>query len=668
MKLVNVDSLKLDSLHRKIQIPKLGGQFGFQSYFSNSQFSGQEMPNSYIRTNANIQANVSGIIVRIDGLVSNEGRNSGNNLNKLTVSIDPESIQNAIQTKILNKNKRLKDSIEKEIQKKRKEIEQLNLLLSDQGAVDRLNKVKAQNEKFLTDTFHSYLDSVQYQNNLYEINHFSKKQNESKDLIAQLKKYEQIIKHTALSKPSDFGNINYNQKGFKDIGKLALDSSRKLAVLRDTLVQMNRISPMQNFLMNIKDFQLMDFYSYKSTIALNGLAIRGAQIESNPGKLIIGITAGMQTPPQFRMIPARKLNGKGLFCGQLGFGKLDKSYISGFYLMGEAENNPQKPSLEANYVYGVQGKLKEGSVELKYELLLSRNRYLVTYNPNIYQELKLTNSINQAKAILVNYQQYFSITKTKFGVKYSRIDPLFFSIGNPFLRVDLQKGSVQIDQSLPFLKLGLYSNISLSNDNLNQQKSVTSFFKDYELGLKHKYKRLNTNLSYRRFSCSQNKKQLLYSYNYYKLIGKLNYKVYKKIWTSSLGFFYTENRGQNNDSLLAGRINVSLTQLCVLGANATFSANFLYINSYQDRRKDTIQQYDLSMNFRYNLGPISTTLSSSFLIQNEIRRSFGAAVVYESKNGIQCSLAYSYYLNGIMSDGNIGNLSSMNLNIVYLLK
>jgi len=152
MKLVNVDSLKLDSLHRKIQIPKLGGQFGFQSYFSNSQFSGQEMPNSYIRTNANIQANVSGIIVRIDGLVSNEGRNSGNNLNKLTVSIDPESIQNAIQTKILNKNKRLKDSIEKEIQKKRKEIEQLNLLLSDQGAVDRLNKVKAQNEKFLTDT------------------------------------------------------------------------------------------------------------------------------------------------------------------------------------------------------------------------------------------------------------------------------------------------------------------------------------------------------------------------------------------------------------------------------------------------------------------------------------------------------------------------------------
>jgi len=248
-------------------------------------------------------------------------------------------------------------------------------------------------------------------------------------------------------------------------------------------------SGFEKFISNFRRIGIGTTYPEYSDLTVSGVPVTGANLEFEPGVILLGIT-GINT--QKSVIDEQNnltALDRNFLAGRIGVGTFEGSHFLFTYMNGwENENtsgqNPYALTAAKNYILGVNGKLSflENALNLEAEAngsLFTRDRSAPEVEsseiPDIVKNLfniNISSSFDYSFGVKASYDITQSGTKISGAVKY--IGPGYKTFGNPDLISDRILIDGKIEQSLWNNKISLSAFIRNSKDNLIDWKSSTT--------------------------------------------------------------------------------------------------------------------------------------------------------------------------------------------------
>lgn len=378
-----------------------------------------------------------------------------------------------------------------------------------------------------------------------------------------------------------------------------------------------------------------------SSLSLNGMAVNGFTFEAEPFNIYAGFTYGEILNPvltnNFNYMSYRR----NLIGGKIGYGAKDKSHIHLTILSATDDSSSVNPrdSLILN------GKLPQDNkvINIDGQLNVFKNKFIITAELSGSQTIKDitnygTNNIINATAVgdnsrwienifTQNQQVHKAVVdyaistkleaklfkdKTTISASFKRVGPNYYSFGLPFMIRDLMTFEVKYAQKLWKNRINFSAFIRRNNDNLTNNKNLTTEFYTYGFDFNLKIPKLpsirtsmnpimfqNDSISFQLMSMNTSinyqfklkKIQNLISFTYLKqftlqhdttyyfnidnanLLYTINIKKGPSIQFTS-GYFANQNKLGRKDTWIAG-VGTSISLFKIW--NSTVGGN-LYIN------------------------------------------------------------------------------------------
>jgi len=253
-------------------------------------------------------------------------------------------------------------------------------------------------------------------------------------------------------------------------------------------------SGLESFISKFRRIGVGTTYPEYSDLTVSGVPVTGANIEYEPGVVLIGIT-GINTQKSV-IDDQNNLTAldRNFMAGRIGAGTFDGSHILFSYLNGWENDNTSGTNVygltpSKNYVLGVNGKLSLFESALNFEAeangsLFTRDKNAPAIEssevPDFVKNLfniNISSSFDYSFGVKASYDISQSGTRVSGGVKY--IGPGYKTFGNPDLITDRILIDGKIEQSLWNNKIQLSAFVRKSKDNLidwkSSQTELTSF-------------------------------------------------------------------------------------------------------------------------------------------------------------------------------------------------
>jgi hypothetical protein len=253
-------------------------------------------------------------------------------------------------------------------------------------------------------------------------------------------------------------------------------------------------SGLEKFISNFRRIGIGTTYPEYSDLTVSGVPVTGANLEFEPGVILLGIT-GINTQKSV-VDDQNNLTAldRNFMAGRLGVGTFEGSHFLFTYMNGwENENtagqNPYSLTPAKNYVFGVNGKISmlESALNLEAEAngsLFTRDKAapdietsaVPDFVKNLFN-INISSSFDYSFGVKASYDIMQSGTRISGGIKY--IGPGYKTFGNPDLISDRILIDGKIEQSLWNNKISLSAFVRNSKDNLIDWKTsrteLTSF-------------------------------------------------------------------------------------------------------------------------------------------------------------------------------------------------
>jgi len=258
--------------------------------------------------------------------------------------------------------------------------------------------------------------------------------------------------------------------------------------LENVKAQENK-SGLEKFISNFRRIGVGTTYPEYSDLTISGVPVTGANLEFEPGVILLGIT-GINTQKSV-IDDQNNLTAldRNFLAGRIGVGTFESSHFLFTYMNGwENENNsgqnPYALTPAKNYILGVNGKLSflENALNLEAEAngsLFTRDKsapdIVSSEVPDFVKNLfniNISSSFDYSFGVKASYDINQSGTKVSGGVKY--IGPGYKTFGNPDLISDRILIDGKIEQSLWNNKISLSAFVRNSKDNLIDWKTSTT--------------------------------------------------------------------------------------------------------------------------------------------------------------------------------------------------
>ena len=467
----------------------LTGTSFVESQYADQQGIGQDIPSRYARWQLTPTVILFDIPFTGSVLLSTEqsrGRQSINSVN-LSFSLDQDQLQERLRERLIE---RVSSAVFSGTIDEVEDIGSIEDALDDPSRLADIDRLQAKVSSGAAST--------------EEIEELRKKQGELESLR---EKYETLkgIKEKVgdAEELRDMAETSYPKAELYDPDNL-----------RSALNQLDMLSGVERFLYNFPRFGIGVNYPYYSPYTINGIAVNGADIIFNPGKLYLATTVGTAQ----RDVPEVLANDstyiafdRTIYAGRLGYGRVgdghalltvmyagdqDSSVIvdttTGFYLAPQ-ENWVVGLELDVPIVpdvFSVKGEIA-GSL-LSGDLSSPEVETSVSLDAPSW----LTDLVKFRTSSFFDYS--FSVeprltikgTNTKLKGSFERIGPGYVTLGIPYLRNDLLRYEGQIEQKLIKKQVTLTGRYRHETDNLIDWKRATSELQMFSVGLGLNFRRL----------------------------------------------------------------------------------------------------------------------------------------------------------------------------------
>jgi hypothetical protein len=367
---------------------------------------------------------------------------------------------------------------------------------------NKLNDANSQAQSYMNDPTklgQIGLDSLK--GRIKELEWLESKRDYYNKLMARKAEIEKYAKQFGLMDSS--GNLKIDQ--IKDVDPSKLGDSKYLF---DKLRNHKLLRKFDKILYSVKSISIGMGTPNFSSLSLNGMAVNGFTMEVEPFNIYGGFTYGEILNPvltnNFNYMSYRR----NLVGGKLGYGSKDKSHIHLSIISATDDSSSVNPR-DSLYL---KGKLPQDNkvINMDAQLNLFKDKFILTAEISGSQTVKdLTNftgnNIINATAtgnsndwfvnIFTQNQQVHKAVvdyainakletklfkdKTNLSASFKRVGPNYYSFGLPFLMRDLMTFEVKYSQKLWKNRIQLSAFIRRNNDNLTNNKTLTTVFYTY---------------------------------------------------------------------------------------------------------------------------------------------------------------------------------------------
>jgi hypothetical protein len=439
------DSLSLEGAPKKKSPFQFSGSMKLYGETANRQGTNSEIPANYGTAELMPTLSIYGVPLSAAILLTTQGNNNLQSISSFAIGLDPSALSESIQQKKDKALEKAKDKIEQQI---KEQGEKYRTQLEKEAKEKIEQQVKEKGEQYRT-----------------EIEQKEKEILENK-IIAKGEKYRAEI-----------------EKG----------------------VDANTVKNLPFALKFFSAFQALSFgktFPEYSKHTLSGVAVKGANVEFNPGYLYIAGAASNNTEAIDNISYQRKL-----YAGRLGIGKKDKSHfiLTAMHAVDEetsilVDSAHRTLTPKENWVLGVDQKFSffKSKLQLESEGVLSMLTRDVRDADMISDAIpEQVNTITKPKVsssadYMYGFKGTYDNSNTKIFSEMKLIGPGFITLGNPALRNDKLSHEAKIEQKFFKRKVSLgfgYKNIE---DNLLNTKAATTTTTAYIYKLGLNFKKLPT--------------------------------------------------------------------------------------------------------------------------------------------------------------------------------
>jgi hypothetical protein len=251
-----------------------------------------------------------------------------------------------------------------------------------------------------------------------------------------------------------------------------------------------------------------------SPLILNGVNLRGVNVEFNPGHFYSAFATGRLVRAVREAAPEYQSYERNLTFGRLGVGKIRQSYFAMSFLHAKDDPESIEPApywyksdpdtliynaetyihgYDSSYLYILPKENYVASAELNLSLLkkkllmtceiagslatANQNAYGLTFDeiPEQFQEILFFNSSSRIDYAWV-FRSILKLGNTEISGSARRIGPGFVSLGTAYLRTDVNQYEGNFVQFLSRKKVRVQFYYKSSRDNLLEWKSQTTRF------------------------------------------------------------------------------------------------------------------------------------------------------------------------------------------------
>lgn len=460
----------LDSIKKSKPI-KLSGSIQTIGQVSEDKLPYQTIPQNYVRTSTQLNADVFGLPFSTGYYHTTEGNQGLNKINNFRLSFNYQQFYSNVRTRLdkkieLGKMKQLKSMTPIDITALNDEYNKLRNELLSKDYQKKLLRNQQVLDYAVKDT--SFKQSYRYKKALAK-----QELNTSKlDKLKQLERLkEEYLKY---SKLADFD------------AKIATFNLDKPKDFRKAAKRYKITKPSQNIFLSIRKLDLGTFDPDYTVLVLSGVSLTGVNVEVNPGKLYGAFTwgkavANFDNPLNLSAIAG----GRNIIAGRVGYGSKDNLLIAVSILKGTDDSgNSVKDSFydyylpNNNYVLGIDATYKiSPSAEVGAEYAKSQNVSIGPETPSPASEIRSVATPNRdryssAFCAYTSVQFNQNTTKLKFSTRI--VDPFYYSFGTPYLRKDNFRIEAKGEQSFWKRQFSMGLTYRRDADNIYELKQGTS--------------------------------------------------------------------------------------------------------------------------------------------------------------------------------------------------
>lgn len=419
-----------------------------------------------------------------------------------------------------------------------------------------------------------------------------------------------------------------------------------------------------------------------SPFVLNGISVKGVNIEFTPGIFYSAFTAGESKRRIQNAETFQQTYKQNLIFGKMGIGKRNKSHFYLSFLHVKDDENSMIPDSsyyivkadtiilpgdtiihnqdtiastikpQENFVTGTEAKLflfkkrfylggklavsmitrdmTASDIEIKDENVPQWAKDF--FNPKISSSVDYAYSVNTA----------INLKTTRLSGSYKMVGPGFNSLGTPYLRNDFETYQAKISQSLLKRKISVSSYFRKSRDNLIGWKNSTTTYLAYGISASFRFRKFPYFvINYSPYSQSnksdtrntENNTQIFY------FLSGYNYKI--KDLRASTNFNYSFQSSEIQFDTISDNYKTSTYSLYEnLSFKKPLSFSFLISLSNRDYSDEKTQIYTLGF-------------SGTYRATDKWRNTFGIRFSNQSSEKIKTS----FYINSSFPVWKLGNMN-----------
>ncbi|MEO0473292.1 MAG: hypothetical protein AAF206_27010, partial [Bacteroidota bacterium] len=231
--------------------------------------------------------------------------------------------------------------------------------------------------------------------------------------------------------------------------------SGDLSSLTQNTEQLEKLLPLsrlQKIATKIRSFQIGTAFPQLSPLSLDGVAIKGTDLEVQPGKYFAGFTAGILGRQVGQLNTSSVQTKDWLVNGRAGLGDPDKSHVQMVYQFAQqgAQESDLDPQKGQNTVLGLRAGLNllDDRLRISGEWMYAQSSFLRQDSSLAVWPRSLAPQGEATQGQAWNLNGQLNIWKGgDLTGRYAQIGRNYFSLGAPFLLTDRERYEVRFAQS-----------------------------------------------------------------------------------------------------------------------------------------------------------------------------------------------------------------------------
>jgi len=469
--------------------------------YSSSVLQYQKIPSTYLRTIIDPSIEIKGIKFNSSNIITSEDIINGRKINMFNISFDQKALLERLE-RVAEKNKTVKkmDSLSKIRNSFQVQCGKLIQKRNNSSYQNDVKKAKEFNEKATSDSLYAKRKYLKLRERKKVAIDFENEGAQLDSLQIKISRIDQELRVLKVVSEFDLENLNDISNNKTKIDKFPIDKNQSKYTEKKDSIKNIKTPGVPKLLKNVSSLGFFDVYPNYSPLIINGVSLRGAQLEIRPKYYYAGIASGYVNTGSWGSNSIG--NSNYITTLRAGIRNVNDLYLGLVYLNGTENNKDSlvKNSNPKNQVLGIQFKY----ILFENHLIEGEKAWSNLYRQVQIQSLEeVKNTILTSKynsSFYLKYSGTIQSTGTRLMALYRSDDPFYYSMGSPFNRKDFRKIEGNAEQKL--FKNRLTTQVGYKNeaDNISGIKISTTNIATKDLSLKYRKKNNNYKVSIRNIS------------------------------------------------------------------------------------------------------------------------------------------------------------------------